>query len=360
MEVYIDDMLVKSKKAEDHVGHLKQSFDVLRQYGMKLNPTKCSFGVSAGKFLGYIMTQRGIEASPDQIKAIINIQSPRNIKEVQKLTGRVAALNRFISKSFDKCCPFYDVLWKNNDVLWTEKHEKALQDLKKYMASPPLLSKAKEHETLQLYLVVSATSVSAVLAREDDHQQLHVYYVSLWQRCLVGNEQQEVLQEKHDGECDNHSGGRSLAKKVLRLGYFWPTLKKDAETYVAKCDSCQRFTGLMHKPPEMLHPTLCPWPFMKWGMDIVGKLPVAPGQKVFMLALTNYFSKWIEVDSFTQVRDKEVTSFIWNNIICRFDIPSEIVCDNGSQFISDKTRRFCDKWNIKLCTSTPRYPQANG
>ena len=80
---------------------------------MKLNPSKCSFGVSAGKFLGYIVTQRGIEASPDQVKAIINIQSPRNIKEVQRLTGRVAALNRFISRSSDKCHLFYNVLRKN-------------------------------------------------------------------------------------------------------------------------------------------------------------------------------------------------------------------------------------------------------
>ncbi|KAJ9547438.1 hypothetical protein OSB04_019981 [Centaurea solstitialis] len=100
--VYIDDMLVKSERSYDHIDHLKQAFDILRQYKMKLNPTKCSFGVRAGKFLGYMVTQRGIEASPEQIKAIIEIQSPRNLKEVQKLTGRVAALNRFISRSSDK------------------------------------------------------------------------------------------------------------------------------------------------------------------------------------------------------------------------------------------------------------------
>ena len=83
MEVYIDDMLVKSKKSVDHVDHLKQSFDILRTYQMKLNPTKCSFGVRAGKFLGYMVTRRGIEANPEQIKAIMEIKSPKNIKEVQ-------------------------------------------------------------------------------------------------------------------------------------------------------------------------------------------------------------------------------------------------------------------------------------
>ena len=79
-----------------------------------------------------------------------------------------------------------------------------------------------------------------------------------------------------------------------------------------------------------------------------------------MLALNDYFSKWIEAGSFQQVRDKEVISFIYTNIICRFGVPSEIICDNGSQSISNKTKRFCDEWNTKLLTSTPRYPQANG
>ncbi|KAJ9557127.1 hypothetical protein OSB04_011741 [Centaurea solstitialis] len=130
MEVYIDDMLVKSERTIDHVAHLKQSFDILRQYEMKLNPTKCSFGVRAGKFLGYLVTQRGIEASPEQVKAITEIQSPRNVKEVQKLTGRVAALTRFISRSSDKCHLFYNVLRKNQGFLWTDEHEKALQELK--------------------------------------------------------------------------------------------------------------------------------------------------------------------------------------------------------------------------------------
>ena len=118
--------------------------------------------------------------------------------------------------------------------------------------------------------------------------------------------------------------------------------------------------GTIHKPSEPLHTTLVPWPFMRWGMDIVGKLPPALGQKVFLLVLTDYFSKWIEAAAFSQVRDKEVVSFIQTNIICRFGIPSEIVCDNGTQFISDRTRQFCEDRGIKLITSTPRYPQANG
>ena len=88
-------------------------------------------------------------------------------------------------------------------------------------------------------------------------------------------------------------------------------------------------------------------------MDIVGKLPPAPGQKVFLFVLTDYFSKWVEAAAFSQVRDKEVVSFIQTNIICRFGIPSEIVCDTGSQFISVRTRQFFEERSIKLITSTP-------
>ena len=97
MEVYIDDMLIKSKERPDHANHLQKAFDLLRTYGMKLNPTKCAFGVSVGRFLGFMMTQRGIEANPSQLKAILESLAPSSRKEVQHQMGRLAALGRFIS-----------------------------------------------------------------------------------------------------------------------------------------------------------------------------------------------------------------------------------------------------------------------
>ena len=97
IEIYIDDMVVKSKVVSKHLGNLGIIFEILRKYKLRLNASKCSFGVGLGKFLGYMVTHRGIEVKPDQIKAINNLQSPQNPKEVQKLTGMAAALNRFIS-----------------------------------------------------------------------------------------------------------------------------------------------------------------------------------------------------------------------------------------------------------------------
>ena len=119
IEVYIDDMVVKSKVVSEHVGDLTNIFEILRKHKLRLNASKCSFGVGSGKFLGYMVTHRGIEVNPDQIKAINGLQSPWNPKEVQKLTGMTTALNRFISRSTDRCRPFFFSLHKWKGFEWT-------------------------------------------------------------------------------------------------------------------------------------------------------------------------------------------------------------------------------------------------
>ena len=105
---------------------------------MKLNPAKCAFGVSSGKFLGHLVSWREIEANPEKIRAVISMQSPWTTKEVQSLARRVAALNQFVSRATDQCLPFFKILRKAFE--WSEECEKAFQELKKYLASPPLLS----------------------------------------------------------------------------------------------------------------------------------------------------------------------------------------------------------------------------
>ena len=112
IEIYIDDMVVKSKVESEHVNDLRNIFDILRKHKLRLNASKCSFGVGSRNFLGYMVTHRGIEVNPDQIKAINNLQPPRNPIEVQKLTGMTTALNRFVSRSADRCRPFFKLLNK--------------------------------------------------------------------------------------------------------------------------------------------------------------------------------------------------------------------------------------------------------
>ncbi|XP_056854988.1 uncharacterized protein LOC130509719 [Raphanus sativus] len=794
MEVYIDDMLVKSSAGEDHISHLRECFDILNKYDMKLNPTKCTFGVPSGEFLGYLVTERGIEANPQQIATFLEMPSPKTTREVQRLTGRIAALNRFISKSTDKCLPFYKLLRNNKKFLWDEKCEEAFKQLKAYLSEPPILSKPVVGEPLYLYLAVSTAAVSGVLVREEQNEQRPVYYTSKslidaetrypameklalavvtaarklrpyfqshsivvmtsqplrmilhspsqsgrlakwaielseydieyrpraaakaqvladfiieltseqldsemespkwslyvdgasskqgsgiglrltssagetieqsyrlgfsasnneaeyealiaglklalslgirelnaysdsqlvasqfhgeyetrdermgaylevvqnltrqfdkfeltriprgenssadalaalastsdplvkriipvegiekpsidiatkaekesklkaqpegtcpeavatqvfttfwfpktricsakkhtsgniiqvtediprnsdslepdlentpggtnsdpvicrvktrsrtalqnssggiprnsdslepnptntsggtttpgpeqeppsslhnkvvgredwripitqyilegktppnkWEarklkalsarycvtesvllkrsisgpylKCVHGLVAMRLMKEMHDGSCGNHSGGRALAIRIKRQGYFWPTIIADCEAYSSSCDKCQRHAPIIHQPAEKLSNISAPYPFMRWSMDIVGPLvPSGSGKKKlrFLLVLTDYFTKWIEAEAFQQVTRFEVEQFVWKDIVCRHGVPYEIVTDNGGQFISHDFKIFCDKWNIRLTFSSPRRPQGNG
>nr|XP_033517591.1 uncharacterized protein LOC117281855 [Nicotiana tomentosiformis] len=114
-----------------------------------------------------------------------------------------------------------------------------------------------------------------------------------------------VMREVHEGHCENYAGGRSLVKTLIRAGYYWPKVEEDAEIFVAECDKCQRYDNNMHRPAKLLHTVISPWPFMKWGMDIVGPLPQAKGKVRFLLVLTDYFSKWVEAGAFKQKRLEE-------------------------------------------------------
>ena len=143
---------------------LRETFDTLHSYNMKLNPGKCAFGVTTGKFLGFMVLQRVIEANPNKIRAIIEMTPPKNGKEVQSLNDKVATLNRFVSKVTDKCLPFFRTLKKSFE--WMAECQQAFEDLKAYLSSPPLLSPSKPGEELFLYLVVSLTAISAILIRE--------------------------------------------------------------------------------------------------------------------------------------------------------------------------------------------------
>ena len=183
VEVYVDDMLVKSLDEGEHLDDLQETFNTLRRYNMKLNPSKCTFGVASGKFLGFMVSHRGIEANPKKIKEILDIKPSQNIKEVQSLTGRVAALNRFVSKATDKCLPFFKVLKRAFE--WTDECQKAFQDLKMYLVAAPLLSPSLMGEELFLYLAVTPHAVSSALIREEGKVQKPVYYTS---KALIGME----------------------------------------------------------------------------------------------------------------------------------------------------------------------------
>ncbi|XP_024015836.1 uncharacterized protein LOC112089095 [Eutrema salsugineum] len=676
MEVYIDDMLVKSLHAKDHISHLSTCFDILNEYGMKLNPAKCTFGVTAGEFLGYIVTERGIEANPKQISAVLDLPSPTSKREVQKLTGRIAALNRFISRSTDKCLPFYQLLRakpKHGETLFLyiaistsvvssvlvredrgeqrpifyvskslsdaearypalEKLALAMvvsaqklrpyfqthsitvltdQPLRTILHSPSqsgrlakwavelseydieyknrtsaksqvladfLIELPKEfvveqpprelwilhvdessshwgsgvgirlkspngeileqsfrlefpasnneseygvrlavelgvrhlhsfcdsqlvasqlsgeyttkNERMDAYLtatkvliakfetfeltkisrgeISSADALAALTSSSDPHMKRRIPVESIsepsiqtalkcnvatrrrncdenptsastqnrkstrtnknaeqelkenaehnpedlaadhdfehiteglhspstsesqesesaedwtaelreyllngkvpedkwaarclkvwaahytmhkdklfrWSAsgvlltCVSGNETIEIMREIHEGSGGNHSRGRSLALKIKKTSYFWPTMNADCEKFVRKCDKCQRHGPMINVPTELLQTSTAPYPFMRWAMDIVDPLCRSTNQKQYVLIMTDYFTKWVEAEAY-----------------------SEITALDGVQFIAGTFNEWCAKFKIRLSFSTPRYPQGNG
>lgn len=663
VQVYVDDMLVKSLREQDHLKDLQETFNTLRSYNMKLNPSKCVFGVTAGKFLGFMVSHRGIEVNPEKVRAIMELKPPKSVKEMQSLNGRIAALNRFVSKATDKCLPFFRTLRKAFE--WTEECQAAFESLKKYLASPPLLSPAEPGEELYLYLAVSQAAVSAALIREEQGTQLPVYYISrgfrgaeerypqieklafalitaarklkpyfqahtivvltdqplkramsspeaagrmaLWAielsefdvqyrprtaikgqaaadfiaeytklddkgadtlrewsihtdgssnkqaggvgvvirspdgdkiecmiqldyattnneaeyealvagldlavaagaevmvihcdsqvitsqingiyecknermkkylekvksringlkvrfiqipreenecadrlaraasaepmqapnqvlsfiqtsstiddgaevretnsendwttpllaylrtgalpdgkeaarklrvqasrfvliknllykrgfsrpylRCLNHDESNYVMREVHEGVCGNHSGARSLVHKLIRAGYYWPTMQKDAQSFVKRCDKCQRFSNLIRQPTEEMTPITAPWPFAQWGLDIMGPFPTAAKQLKFLVVGIDYFTKWVEAEALATITERNIRNFVWRNIICRYGIPRVLVSDNGKQFDNSTFRNFCSELGIKNHYSSPAHPQANG
>ncbi|CAL2239171.1 unnamed protein product [Prunus armeniaca] len=685
MEVYVDDMLVKSRTAGDHLENLALMFGILKDYRMRLNPAKCAFGVSSGKFLGFMISQRGIKANPEKIKAIIDMETPKTQKDIQSLTGRVAALTRFISKATDKCVPFFKALkGGKHHITWTPECDQAFQNLKNYMSQAPLLSKPLPGEVLLLYLSVSNTAVSSVLIRKPEKAELPIFYVSkvlqsaelryppleqlalalvvsarrlrpyfqahevtvlmnqplrqvlqkpetsgrlvkwaielgefdiqfkprpaekgqavadfiseltppalsepsspsviptapekmnterfdtstpLWilhvdgsanqqgcgaglvlttpdgrkieyalrfnfrtsnneaeyeaflaglrlaqsmsarqisihsdsqlivnqitadfavkdasmsaylsaahqllqkfqayeirqiprfenshadalsrlasaindrigrkvpveilsqpsttaaevctvryedtwmsliyaylktgtlptdksqarklryrsarytvindvlykrgyttpyLKCLTKEQGDYILREVHSGICGDHSGSRSLAHKVFRQGYFWPTLHQDANTLVKKCDKCQRFGSVPHIPAEPLSPIVSPWPFAQWGLDLIGPMPEGKGQVKYAVVAVDYFTKWVEAKELATITAARIEDFVWTNICCRFGIPYAIVTDNGRQFDSEVFRQFCKRLKINLFFASPAHPQSNG
>uniref|UniRef100_A0A2N9ESE9 Integrase catalytic domain-containing protein n=1 Tax=Fagus sylvatica TaxID=28930 RepID=A0A2N9ESE9_FAGSY len=565
VEVYVDDILVKNKKDDDHLADLKETFQALRRYNMKLNPAKCVFGVSSSKFLGFMVSQRRIEANLDKIKDILEMSPPKTVKEVQSLTGKAAALNRFVSRSTDKCLPFFKTLRKA--FQWTEECQQDFEELKVYLTSPPLLSPSQTREELFLYLAamnkpdaagrlvqwsiemsefdidyrprtaIKAQALADFIAefthplKEDEQSEedeawtvnidrsstkkmsgarvilvspekdkleyalqlrfratnneaeyeallaglklsktkeermkkyltvvkdllTHFKKVELLQipreeniaadrlarlassgieidgfieiqgrpsmeeeivnsitvnttwmspiihylregtlptdrteahklrirashfrllggilykmgfsrphlRCLSPEEANYVIREVHEGICGNHSGARSLAHKLTRAGYYWPSLLHDATQYVKTCDKCQRFANVPRVPPEEITPITSPWPFAQWGLDIMGPFPVGTKQAKFLVVAIDYFTKWVEAEPLATISEKNVKSFVWKAVICRFGIPRVLISDNGKQFDNGPFREMCSQLNIKNHYSSPRHPQAN-
>jgi hypothetical protein len=184
IHAYVDDIAIMSKKQDDLIADLQETFNNLRKYNMMLNPTKCVFGVPARQLLGFIISHRGIEVNPEKIKAILEISWPNYLKDVQRHTGSVAAVSRFISRFGKKALPLYKLMKKSDEFVWTDEADAALKDLKRVLSTAPVLAAPKDQEPMLLYMAATNRVVSIVIMVEHKEEapeygvQRPVYYVS--------------------------------------------------------------------------------------------------------------------------------------------------------------------------------------
>ncbi|XP_017419350.1 uncharacterized protein LOC108329586 [Vigna angularis] len=192
MDVYVDDMVIRSHSMEQHWQDLEEVFSQIRRYSMRLNPSKCTFGVPAGKFLGFMLTRRGIEANPDKCKAVLDMTAPTTLREVQRLVGRLTALSRFIPKLAEHIKPILKNMKKGTTQHWDDDCETTFNTVKRILTSPPIMARPDTGSDLQLYIAASHHAVSVALIQEAPSLKL-IYFIS---RTLQGVEERYSRIEK--------------------------------------------------------------------------------------------------------------------------------------------------------------------
>nr|GEU59132.1 reverse transcriptase domain-containing protein [Tanacetum cinerariifolium] len=185
-------------------------------------------------------------------------------------------------------------------------------------------------------------------------------FLTPWLRCVGPLQAEYVMREIHKGTCSMHAGPRSVLAKSIRLGYYWLTMHKDARDMIQKCSDCQVHRPVTRHPQQHLTLITAPWPFYKWGIDIAGPFPEGPGKVKNLIVVMDYFTKWIEPKAVATITGGQVKKFVWDNIVCRFGIPGEIISDNGKQFSDNPFKDWCDKLNITQRFASVKHPQSNG
>ncbi|CAL8076670.1 unnamed protein product [Prunus armeniaca] len=383
MEVYVDDMLVKAPKLAYHLKNLAKAFSLLRQYRMKLNLSKCTFGVSSGRFLGYLVTQLGIEAHSRQIKAILEMKSPFIVKEIQSLTGRALALNRFLSKSTDKCRPFFKALKKGQKDKWDRECEVAFQNQKTYLTSPPLLSKPVPAEEEKLVSKKKESSRADKTSAEPDQPR------DMWQLRVDGASNQKgaragVIIITPDG---------TLLKQAITLGF--PASNNEAEyeallasLHLAMELSIKKLTIYSDSQPitsQTPGEYIAKHPRRSILVEHLDQPSIEEAEQPDLMQIDedpNWQDPIIDYlvnenlpeDKFEARKIKQKAGRYYmkgDTLICRsysgphltyikFSCLQSIVTDNGTQFLGRRITAFFVKYGIKQHLSTPRYPQGSG
>ncbi|GJV32953.1 reverse transcriptase domain-containing protein [Tanacetum coccineum] len=335
LEVYVDDLVIKSHTEQEIPRDIEETFKMLRRINMKLNPKKCTFGAEEGMFLGHIVNVKGIRACPDKAEA-----TPEAEKAFQAMKQCIAELPMVTTPKPREELIIY---------LYAAREEISAAPKVNYRSMEKLVL-ALVHASWRLrryfqanpIVVITDQPIKQILSRPENTERilkwkfkLEVFDITYRPRTSIRGKAEYVVREIHEGSCCMHSGLRSVVAKALRSRYYWPTMHKDARNIIRKCKDCQVHRPVPKNPQQKLTPITSPWPFYKWGIDISRPFLEAQGKVKFLIVAIDYFTKWIEAKPVATITGNQIKKFAWDNIVCRFGLPGEIISDNGKQFMDN-------------------------
>eukprot|EP00253_Pinus_taeda_P005102 PITA_05102 len=400
--VYLDDITVFSKKRANHLHDLKQIFERCKRYGISLNPKKSFFALNEDKLLGFIVSKDGIYIDSDRIKETSDIPLPHNKKSMQSFLGQINFVKRFVPDFSHIVLPLQTMIKKNLVFKWGHNEKEAFESIKQAIINAPALNTPNFSSHFILYTLATEASYAVVLTQINDQQveapisffssnlqgaklnysevekqafavfksvkhfrpfllKTHTKVIvpfSAMRQLLVQRElgEKRANWELHDGP----TGGDTTAHKIINVGYYWPTLFKDAHDYVRKCKICQTTSGRQRKLAFPLQLVNIEQPFEQWGLDIIGEIvPHSSNQHRYIITATDYFTKWVEAIQLKVANSDAIIEFIDQFIITKFGVPNALIFYNASYFSGSSIFEFSLKRSFKLKYSANYYPQGN-
>ncbi|XP_052728311.1 uncharacterized protein LOC108320289 [Vigna angularis] len=227
-------------------------------------------------------------------------------------------------------------------------------DIKHYLKTREYPEKASENDKRSLRRLAGSFILSGDILYKRNHDMILL-------RCVDTKEAELILKEVHEGTFGTHMNGHSMARKILRAGYFWLTMENDCCTHVRRCEKCQMHADNINMSPMTLNVLSAPWPFSMWGIDVIGAIePKASNGHRFILVAIDYFTKWVEAVSYANVTRKVVTRFIKKELICRYGLPNKIITDNATNLNNRMMAELCEEFKIHHLNSSPYRPKMNG
>eukprot|EP00253_Pinus_taeda_P008569 PITA_08569 len=412
LEIFMDDFTPYGATFEDALQNLEKVLKRCIESHLALSTEKCHMMMNEGIVLGHFISFLGIQVDPSKVQVIQTLPIPKTQTDVRIFLGYAGYYRRFINFFSKIASPLFVLMTKNVEFTCTDDCQKAFDELKHQLSTTPILRGPDSALPFHISSYASDTAIGVVLGQEENNLPYAIYFIisahSPWyaditdylvagklpshlshrekrkiiQRsaryswisgclfhtgldqeiwiCIREDEVYDILKACHDGPCGGHFADKRTTHKVLRMGYYWPSLFKDAKKYVRACDSCQRMGQPNHRDETPLNPQVILEPFERWALDFIGPINPPSNQRVYILVCTDYMTKWVEAKALIRANEKSILTFLFEEIFVRFGVLRELVTDGGLAFNSHGFKDTLYKYHVNHKMTTPYHPQANG